>query len=203
MDAAEARRSDPQADAVPQPSAADDGQLPGSGASGHLLGNGPPPGFAAEAYPNGGFGGVPASAAAIAGLEWQEYGVDEPWKERRRHATPRRGRSGRNKWGEEAAAAPAAVVCAICLKKFAVGADLMVMPCAHRFHEACLTKWLALSRLCPCCRHALPSEKEEAAKQGNHQEIEGRATRRSIRARRGNVRLSGPEWDSGGEDDCE
>ncbi|TVU26931.1 hypothetical protein EJB05_29504, partial [Eragrostis curvula] len=77
----------------------------------------------------------------------------------------------------------------------------MVMPCAHRFHEACLTKWLALSRLCPCCRRALPSEKEAAAKQGNHQEIEGRATRRSIRARRGNVRLSGPEWDSGGEDD--
>ncbi|TVU26929.1 hypothetical protein EJB05_29502, partial [Eragrostis curvula] len=169
--------SEPQADAVPQPSATDDGQLAWSGARGevldwsdaaHLLDNGPPPGFAAEAYPDGGFGGVPASAAAIAGLEWQEYGVDEPWKNKRRH----------------------------------VGADLMVMPCAHRFHEACLAKWLSLSRLCPCCRHALPSEEDEKAKQGN-QGLECRATGRSNRARQANVRLFGPEWDSGGEDDCE
>jgi hypothetical protein len=29
-------------------------------------------------------------------------------------------------------------------------------------HKACLAKWLALSRLCPCCRHALllPGEGE-------------------------------------------
>ncbi|KAL6642259.1 hypothetical protein ACP70R_020440 [Stipagrostis hirtigluma subsp. patula] len=99
----------------------------------------------AEAYRDGGFGGVPAAAAAIAGLERRKHHHDGP--------------------GEEACGAPeasAAAVCAVCLDAFDSGSDLSVMPCKHRFHESCLGEWLARSRLCPCCRHALPSEAQYA-----------------------------------------
>nr|CAB3490913.1 unnamed protein product [Digitaria exilis] len=53
-------------------------------------------------------------------------------------------------------AAMAATTCAICLEDSEVGDDDMsVMPCSHRFHDGCIAEWLARSRLCPCCRHAL------------------------------------------------
>ncbi|KAF8706548.1 hypothetical protein HU200_030830 [Digitaria exilis] len=55
-----------------------------------------------------------------------------------------------------AAVAQVMVRCAICIGEFEVGDDLSVMPCSHVFHEGCIAKWLARSRLCPCCRHALP-----------------------------------------------
>jgi hypothetical protein len=95
----------------------------------------------------------------------------------------------------------AAAACAICLEDFEAGDGLAVMPCDHRFHERCLTEWLALSRLCPCCRHALPSADEDKgeaphadAGQGFPGRVRQAATRRSRRARQANVRLFGPEW---------
>ncbi|CAD6254817.1 unnamed protein product [Miscanthus lutarioriparius] len=100
------------------------------------------------------------------------------------------------------------------------------MPCAHRFHERCLTEWLALSCRCPCCRHALPSEGKappavsslavatstattsaaEGGGAGATGGFQGRAReaatrRRSTRARQGNVRLFGPEWTADTSDD--
>lgn len=43
--------------------------------------------------------------------------------------------------------------CAICLERFKVGATLVHLPCAHRFHARCLLPWLATNaHNCPCCR---------------------------------------------------
>ncbi|TVU26926.1 hypothetical protein EJB05_29499, partial [Eragrostis curvula] len=94
------------------------------------------------AHRNGGFGGVPASAAAIASLKKQKYeglGVE--------------GDSG----------------CVICMEVFMKGKKLLVMPCKymHRFHGKCLKKWLSCSRLCPLCRHALPTEEQNEHKSVN------------------------------------
>ncbi|TVU26924.1 hypothetical protein EJB05_29497, partial [Eragrostis curvula] len=90
-----------------------------------------------EAYSNNGFGGVPASAAAIAGLKEQKYdgsGSDDG--------------------------------CVICMKDYKKDDRLVVMPCTymHRYHGKCLEKWLSQSHLCPLCRHALPTEEQNEHK---------------------------------------
>ncbi|KAL6595496.1 hypothetical protein ACP70R_047836 [Stipagrostis hirtigluma subsp. patula] len=89
-----------------------------------------------EAYRGGGFGGVPASAAAVAGLETRVYhdgsGEDD---------------------GEVSE-------CVICVTEYEAGDDVCVMPCRHVFHRECLGEWLSRSCVCPLCRHALPTEKE-------------------------------------------
>ncbi|KAG2622997.1 RING-H2 finger protein ATL74-like [Panicum virgatum] len=86
-----------------------------------------------EARGGGGFGAVPASAAAVAGLEKQTF-----------HGTEGCG-------GESE--------CAICLEDFEDGEEVSVMPCAHghEFHTICITKWLGRSNMCPLCRHQLPT----------------------------------------------
>ncbi|KAL6870654.1 hypothetical protein ACP4OV_014502 [Aristida adscensionis] len=50
--------------------------------------------------------------------------------------------------------------CAVCLEGYATGDALRTMPCSHGFHERCIFGWLLVSRLCPLCRIALPSEAE-------------------------------------------
>nr|CAB3459372.1 unnamed protein product [Digitaria exilis] len=84
---------------------------------------------------DGGFGGVPASAAAIAGLKKKRY-------------------DGSSSGADDDD------TCVICMREYKKGKKLFVMPCAfkHRFHRKCLKKWLARSHLCPLCRHALPTE---------------------------------------------
>jgi hypothetical protein len=75
-------------------------------------------------------GGVPASAAAIAGLKRQKYDGS----------------------GEDTS-------CVICMRDYKKGKGLLALPCPrrHRFHRKCLRKWLARSHVCPLCRHALPT----------------------------------------------
>ncbi|OEL31806.1 hypothetical protein BAE44_0007189, partial [Dichanthelium oligosanthes] len=115
-----------------------------------------PPDFTeAEAYRNVGFGGTPASGAAIAKLKKQMYINMGPRDKKRR-----RGMGGETAVTE----AP----CAICFEDLEFGDVLSVMPCSHRFHAGCLAKWLALSRLCPCCRHALPGEGETTQTVAGH-----------------------------------
>ncbi|TVU26946.1 hypothetical protein EJB05_29522, partial [Eragrostis curvula] len=81
-------------------------------------------------YRNGGFGAVPASAAAVAGLEKRTF-----------HAGEDDDLGG----------------CAICLdEEFEEGQELSVMPCSHAFHTQCINAWLGQSNMCPLCRHALP-----------------------------------------------
>ena len=88
-----------------------------------------------EAYRDGGFGGAPASAAAMA----------DRITERKFHEIG-------------GGADEETTKCMICIEDFEAGDDLGEMPCTHSFHQCCLVQWLARSRLCPCCRHALPSE---------------------------------------------
>ncbi|KAL6642256.1 hypothetical protein ACP70R_020437 [Stipagrostis hirtigluma subsp. patula] len=94
--------------------------------------------FEEEAYRNGGFGAVPASAAAVAGLE----------KKQAFRAAGAGGDGG------------GVTGCAICLEDFEDGEEVSAMPCGrgHEFHPECISKWLGCSNMCPLCRHALPTD---------------------------------------------
>ncbi|CAL5049184.1 unnamed protein product [Urochloa decumbens] len=49
--------------------------------------------------------------------------------------------------------------CAICLSEFADGERIRELPvCGHRFHVACITKWLVSHCSCPTCRRRLSAE---------------------------------------------
>ena len=58
-----------------------------------------------------------------------------------------------------AAEAPADDYCAVCLQDGAAPAAWSrVAPCGHRFHAACVEKWLRVKPSCPVCRRpAAPS----------------------------------------------
>jgi hypothetical protein len=82
-------------------------------------------------YRNGRFGAVPASGRAIAGLP--EITAGEAREKE----------------------------CSVCMEVFGEGERLRRMPCAHAFHEGCISDWLRVSRLCPLCRFALPSQQDD------------------------------------------
>ncbi|CAN6325820.1 unnamed protein product [Urochloa humidicola] len=82
--------------------------------------------------PDSGFGGIPACAEVVAGLEKHKYN----------------GSGGDNE-------------CPTCMMDYAIDDVQSMMPCKHRFHQKCLAKWLSLSHLCPLCRHVLPVEKQD------------------------------------------
>ena len=48
-------------------------------------------------------------------------------------------------------------VCSVCLSAMAGGEKVATLPCAHCFHEGCITPWLRGSRACPICRAAVGS----------------------------------------------
>jgi hypothetical protein len=41
--------------------------------------------------------------------------------------------------------------CAVCFEEYEMHADLMVLPCLHRFHWTCGASWLKRSPQCPVC----------------------------------------------------
>jgi hypothetical protein len=84
-----------------------------------------------EAYRGSGFGAVPASAEAIEGLA--KAAVEETTKE---------------------------AECAVCMESFQEGDEIRKMPCSHGFHESCISQWLRISRVCPCCRYALDADEK-------------------------------------------
>ena len=52
--------------------------------------------------------------------------------------------------------------CAICLVEPCAGERLCTLACAHTFHDGCIVKWFAQSRLCPLCKcHALGEERAD------------------------------------------
>jgi hypothetical protein len=55
--------------------------------------------------------------------------------------------------------------CSVCLEAFEEESDKLMrkMPCCHAFHESCIFEWLQVSRLCPLCRFALPTQAEAEA----------------------------------------
>jgi hypothetical protein len=99
-------------------------------APGTVAANGTGAAYVDDAYRDGGFGAVPASGDAIAGLR------------------------------ETSAAEARERACAVCLQDFEGGDKLRRLPCLHSFHERCIFDWLRVSRACPLCRHRLPMERE-------------------------------------------
>jgi len=57
--------------------------------------------------------------------------------------------------------------CTICLMEISEGADTILLPCDHIFHEKCITKWLKVHSTCPLCRYELLNIKEKKEKQSN------------------------------------
>ncbi|KAJ4832021.1 hypothetical protein Tsubulata_010263 [Turnera subulata] len=42
--------------------------------------------------------------------------------------------------------------CTICLDEYEEGADVLVLPCKHEFHPACIERWMAKRHgACPVC----------------------------------------------------
>ena len=80
---------------------------------------------------NGGFGAVPASEKAIAGL-------------------PRTTAGEAREKG-----------CSVCMEAFEEDDRLRRMECSHAFHEDCISMWLSVSHLCPLCRFALRTQGQE------------------------------------------
>lgn len=42
--------------------------------------------------------------------------------------------------------------CNVCLEDFSPGEMLRTLPCLHRFHVACIDRWLPTNRSCPVCK---------------------------------------------------
>lgn len=52
--------------------------------------------------------------------------------------------------------------CAVCLEEFCEGAEVVVLPCTHRFHgEECVKPWLRMHSSCPICRYEMPVDDAE------------------------------------------
>lgn len=56
------------------------------------------------------------------------------------------------------AADTAQTQCMICLEEFQAGETLRVLPCFHRYHQACVDNWFSRSACCPVCKHDVTSE---------------------------------------------
>lgn len=57
----------------------------------------------------------------------------------------------------EGGCAAEAEECSICIDEFLDGDALLLLPCGHRFHGACIRAWLGHDRRCPNCRFDLVS----------------------------------------------
>jgi len=54
--------------------------------------------------------------------------------------------------------------CSVCLCKFEADDAVAALPCKHRFHRSCVTKWLAeCRRMCPLCGVEVGQSEEAAA----------------------------------------
>uniref|UniRef100_A0A0A8ZMX7 RING-type domain-containing protein n=1 Tax=Arundo donax TaxID=35708 RepID=A0A0A8ZMX7_ARUDO len=51
--------------------------------------------------------------------------------------------------------------CAVYLQDFDAEDKLRAMPCSHAFHQDCIFRWLRINRVCPLCRHELPTQQQE------------------------------------------
>jgi hypothetical protein len=48
--------------------------------------------------------------------------------------------------------------CPICSEDFAVGNEVLQLPCTHIYHETCVVPWLDMKKTCPICRYLLTNE---------------------------------------------
>ena len=49
-------------------------------------------------------------------------------------------------------------ICPICSDDFAVGSNVLQLPCGHIFHEDCAIPWLDVKKTCPICRYMLTND---------------------------------------------
>jgi len=65
-------------------------------------------------------------------------------------------------WGPADAATAATgehdELCAVCYDTFSDGDEVTVLPCAHRYHAACVAPWLLKNNSCPNCRTKVTAE---------------------------------------------
>jgi len=47
--------------------------------------------------------------------------------------------------------------CSICLMEYNEGESVKSLPCTHRFHSACIDKWLSSHNTCPVCKTQVDS----------------------------------------------
>jgi len=47
--------------------------------------------------------------------------------------------------------------CNICRERFRDGDQLRILPCLHKYHAACIDRWLIQNRTCPTCKFSLDS----------------------------------------------
>lgn len=50
-----------------------------------------------------------------------------------------------------------AVECCVCLEDFEEGEHMLVLPCKHFFHAACITQWFQGKNCCPLCKQVVVS----------------------------------------------
>ena len=50
-----------------------------------------------------------------------------------------------------------AVECCVCLEDFEEGEHMLVLPCKHFFHAACITQWFQGKNYCPLCKQVVTS----------------------------------------------
>nr|GMC61962.1 E3 ubiquitin ligase BIG BROTHER-like [Ipomoea batatas]GME20378.1 E3 ubiquitin ligase BIG BROTHER-like [Ipomoea batatas] len=48
--------------------------------------------------------------------------------------------------------------CVICYVEYTYGDGLMTLPCAHKYHTKCITRWLKESKNCPLCYEEVQAE---------------------------------------------
>lgn len=48
--------------------------------------------------------------------------------------------------------------CAICLAEYEEGDSVKRLPCTHLFHSECVSKWLKVNKICPCCKQSIRQE---------------------------------------------
>ncbi|CAH2035393.1 unnamed protein product [Thlaspi arvense] len=54
------------------------------------------------------------------------------------------------------------VTCAICIDDYSTGDKLMILPCQHKFHAACIGSWLGHCRsFCPVCKRDARTAKSD------------------------------------------